>query len=268
MIDFPIGDLMDEDAWWHWLTDQLHPDGRRCPRCHAQERRVAQHKGFWTAWRCRACDRYDTPLTGALFAKTRQRPSTLVLLVRGVANGVSASRLARELGWGRVRVHELRQQLQQNLRARRPSEPLPDDVLEADELYQNAGEKGAPHRDPEDPPRRRANQRRGHGTDATDRPPVFSALGQAAKPGAQVLNTDEWRRYVPVTRQLDMRHATVKQGRAGSREREWARDGDGLRARPQSTVAKEPEPECGITCGSFAASTSNTWRTTSPPTRR
>jgi predicted kinase len=63
------------------------------------------------------------------------------LLVRGVANGVSASRLARELGWGRVRVHELRQQLQQNLRATRPSEPLPDDVLEADELYQNAGEK-------------------------------------------------------------------------------------------------------------------------------
>jgi hypothetical protein len=43
MIDFPIGDLMDEDAWWHWLTDHLHPDGRRCPRCHAQERRVAQH---------------------------------------------------------------------------------------------------------------------------------------------------------------------------------------------------------------------------------
>jgi hypothetical protein len=30
-------------------------------------------------------------------------------------------------------------------------------------MYQNAGEKGIPHLDPGDPPRRRANKRRGHG---------------------------------------------------------------------------------------------------------
>ena len=37
-------------------------------------------------------------------------------------------------------------------------------VTEADELYQNAGEKGRKHTDPADPPRRRANKARGHGT--------------------------------------------------------------------------------------------------------
>jgi len=42
--------------------------------------------------------------------------------------------------------------------------PLDDQVLEADEVYQNAGEKGVPHLDLEDPPRRRTNKARVHGT--------------------------------------------------------------------------------------------------------
>jgi hypothetical protein len=45
---------------------------------------------------------------------------------------------------------------------------LGDDVVVADEIYQHPGEKGVPHDDSEDPPRRRANSPRGHGTFATD----------------------------------------------------------------------------------------------------
>src|SRR3954453_9922742 len=51
-------------------------------------------------------------------------------------------------------------------------EPLKDTEVEADEMYQNAGEKGVPHLDPEDPPRRRANKLKGQGTMENDRPPV------------------------------------------------------------------------------------------------
>src|SRR5947209_17245072 len=40
------------------------------------------------------------------------------------------------------------------------------------------GKEGIPHDDPEDPPRRRANRRRGHGTFATDRPPVAGVVGR------------------------------------------------------------------------------------------
>ena len=36
-------------------------------------------------------------------------------------------------------------------------EPLADEVVEADEMSQNAGEKGLLHPEPEDPPRGRAN---------------------------------------------------------------------------------------------------------------
>jgi hypothetical protein len=40
------------------------------------------------------------------------------------------------------------------------------------------GKKSDPHRDPEDPPRRRANKARGHGNYETDRPPIYSVKGR------------------------------------------------------------------------------------------
>ena len=61
-----------------------------------------------------------------------------------------------------------------------PLEPLSDPVTEADELYQNAGEKGRQHVNPQDPPRRRANQARGHGTWASDRPPIVGIVGRGS----------------------------------------------------------------------------------------
>lgn len=40
------------------------------------------------------------------------------------------------------------------------------------------GKKGVEHFDPADPPRRRANKRRGRGTFANDRPPVLGIVGR------------------------------------------------------------------------------------------
>jgi transposase len=56
--------------------------------------------------------------------------------------------------------------------------PLPDQETESDEMFQNAGEKGHKHSDPEDPPRRRANKRRGIGTMENDRPPIHGVVGR------------------------------------------------------------------------------------------
>jgi transposase len=105
------------------------------------------------------------------------------------------------------------------------------------------GEKGAPHRDPDDPPRRRANKARGHGSWDTDRPPVCGVVGRASGhvrltvtrrsdrttlervvrkaswPMATV-NTDEWGGYNGLAG-MGRRHATVCHA-AG----EWARDDD------------------------------------------
>jgi transposase-like protein len=108
------------------------------------------------------------------------------------------------------------------------------------------GKKGAKHADPLDPPRRRANKVRGHGTYQTDRPPVFSLIGRTSgevrycvrehsdgitcrevvassvRPGAATLDTDEWGGYWAVEEKLKLPHRRVKHG-----EKEWARDDDG-----------------------------------------
>jgi transposase-like protein len=111
------------------------------------------------------------------------------------------------------------------------------------------GKKGVPHKDPLDPPRRRANQAKGHGTWDIDRPPVPAAVGQhsgrlwvrvgrrswsaelvhqtvlpATKPGTMVY-TDEWSAYESLP-QYGRGHASVSHNRW-----EYARDddGDGIR---------------------------------------
>jgi transposase-like protein len=38
----------------------------------ASGRRFAQRNGPWPAWRCQACDRYYTLLSGTVFEKTRR----------------------------------------------------------------------------------------------------------------------------------------------------------------------------------------------------
>ena len=99
-------------------------------------------------------------------------------------------------------------------------------------MYQNAGEKGIPHADPADPPRRRANSRRGHGTFANDRPPIAGVVGresgevrlevlETAGGGeleavidctcleGTVVNTDEWKRVQPGRQRHGRVHRTV-----------------------------------------------------------
>jgi transposase len=108
------------------------------------------------------------------------------------------------------------------------------------------GKKGVKHRDPADPPRRRAHKVRGHGTYATDRPPIFSVIGRttgevryfvrehsdaptcrevlasSVPEGAATVYTDEWGGYGSVEEKLKLAHGSVQHG-----AKEWARDDDG-----------------------------------------
>lgn len=144
MIDFPIDELFDEQASMIWLERNLHPNGLGCPRCQSHDRRIGR-RGTFTGYRCKDCDRYYTILSGTIFEKTRQKPSKLVLILRGIAKGESTARLARELVISRKHMHKLRHQVQQSLLGRLPTGVREDEVqFEADELYQNAGEKKRP----------------------------------------------------------------------------------------------------------------------------
>lgn len=141
MIDFPLDGLLDEQACLNWLEHNLHPDGLRCPRCGQAERCRARQEGAIPSFRCKGCDRYYTALTGTIFAKTRQPPSKIVLMLRGTAKGETTARLARELDVSRKQMHTLRGRLEDNLYETLPTDFLDEPVFEADELYQNAGKK-------------------------------------------------------------------------------------------------------------------------------
>jgi transposase-like protein len=104
-IDFLIADLLDDSICLIWLKRHLHPAGFTCPHCSSLKRRLFREQGHFPAYRCRVCDRDSTLLTGTVFEKTRQRPATLVLLLRGIAKGEPTARLARELGLSRKDLH-------------------------------------------------------------------------------------------------------------------------------------------------------------------
>ena len=114
------------------------------------------------------------------------------------------------------------------------------------------GKKGERHDDPADPPRRRANKRRGHGTYENDRPPIVGTVGRESGQvrlrvvhhtdretlerhvytftlAEAIVFTDEWQGYDHIIRL----HTTVCHG-----EKEWARDddGDGIREVHVNTV--------------------------------
>jgi transposase-like protein len=144
MIDFPITELLDDSICTLWLERHLHPQGVRCPHCASPERRLFREQGYFPAYRCRTCHGYYTLLTGTVFEKTRQRPATLVLLLRGIAKGEPTARLARELGLSRKQLHTLRYRLQAHLNATAPAGVMTGTAFEADERYQNAGKKKHP----------------------------------------------------------------------------------------------------------------------------
>ena len=141
MIDFPITDLLDDDSCTLWLERHLHPGGLRCLHCGRPNRRRFRLQGHFPAYRGRGCAGSYTVLTGTVFAKTRQPPATLVLLLRGIAKGEPTARLARELGLSRKQLHTLRQRIQVRLNATAPTDMMVGTAFEADELYHNAGEK-------------------------------------------------------------------------------------------------------------------------------
>jgi transposase-like protein len=142
-MDFPIADLMDEDACYAKLVGWLHPEGLACPQCRKRDRLGVhrRHRAPVLDYQCGQCGRVFNAFTGTVFQRTYRRPSQLLLLLRGIAQGVSTAQLARELGCHRGTLLGLRQRLQESAAKKLDRTPLSDSVVEADEMYQNAGEK-------------------------------------------------------------------------------------------------------------------------------
>jgi transposase-like protein len=122
----------------------LHPGGLACPRCGSTDAYV--HRSYREPvldYRCRGCGKVYNAFTGTDWHKTHFRPSQIVLILRGFTQGRTTAGLARELGASRGHLLERRHRMQARAlaAAEAGTTPLPDGTVEADEAYQNAGEK-------------------------------------------------------------------------------------------------------------------------------
>jgi transposase-like protein len=111
-------------------------------------------------------------------------------------------------------------------------------------MFQNAGEKGTPQQDAEDLPRHRANNRRGLGTMANDRPPIQGVVGRTSGQIRLTLCENTQQRTIqPKVERATSRTATVYTDESSAynhvrdtgrthhtvchSQREYARDDDG-----------------------------------------
>lgn len=201
-MDFPIADLMDEGACYVKLVAWLHPDGLSCPRCQCSDAIKVHRRDRDPVldYRCGRCKRVFNAFTGTVLQGTKRRPVPLVLILRGFAQGTTTARLARELDCDRVELLRFRHRLQDLAFWNRDRTPLDDQVVEADEAYQNAGEK------------RRTAPR--------PRRPAATAGEQAARP-----------------RDLGERPSSRRR-RLGAGEREGPADGARQRGRPDVAIRR------------------------------
>jgi len=147
MIQFPITDLLDGKQCYQFLLQTLHPDALHCPNGHLLPQGQAPHDRKRTPlvkYRCRSCGAVFNVFTGTLWAGTQYDCATVVMVLRGFTQGVPTLHLAQELSLDYSTLLERRHRLQGLALQNCDKAPLPDQEVEADELYQNAGGKRRP----------------------------------------------------------------------------------------------------------------------------
>lgn len=247
MIQFPLYNLMNPEKCYQYLLDTLHPLGLHCPCSHPVEEGQKPHKfrkNGLACYCCTACGKVFNIFTNTLLKGIHYDCIKIVLILRGFSKGETTQMLSKELKISYNSLLERRHRLQELAYENRTMLPLADPVIESDEVFQNAGEKGILHPEPSDPPRVRANKKKGIGTYDNDRPPVQGFFGRESKQirlnvclGARIdqiqpkvesqtpddclVCTDESNAYNRVSHSGRM-HATVNHS-----AKEFARDDDG-----------------------------------------
>ncbi len=184
MISYPIQHLLDEEKSYAELVDILHPEGLHCPAGHELPEGQAPHDRTTAprlSYRCRECGRVFNALTGTVWSRTQYSSRVIILLMRGFVQGRSTQQLSDEMELDYSTVLKWRHRVQAQAQAASEQQmegELPDKQVEADEVFQNAGQKGDEHDDSDDPPRQHSNPRRGRGTYANDRPVIAGVVGR------------------------------------------------------------------------------------------
>jgi transposase-like protein len=142
---FPITELLDQRECESWLLEYFHPEGLKCPKCQTDVtdahlfRRT--RKSNLEVYSCKVCQTVYNLYTNTVFQQRHLTPQQVILLLRGVRKGETSAALADELEVSYQSVLDLRRDLHTNAALLQLETPLPDQVTESDEMFQNAGEK-------------------------------------------------------------------------------------------------------------------------------
>ena len=94
-MDFPIVSLLDEKRAQAWVLKHFHLQGLCCPECQASVEEARHFRRTQTSglqvYRCKGCESVYNLYSGTVFAGTQFRPSQVVLLLRGICQGVSSA---------------------------------------------------------------------------------------------------------------------------------------------------------------------------------
>jgi transposase-like protein len=122
MMTFPIQELMDEQKCYDYLLHILHPQGLHCPAGHALrpgQKPHDRHRAPILDYRCPVCGCVFNAFTHTVWQGSRYTCVQMVLILRGIAQGVPTEHLADELGIDRSHLlakrHEIQQLLEQRL---------------------------------------------------------------------------------------------------------------------------------------------------------
>jgi len=100
MIGFPVDELLSEEECYRYLKRSLHPEGLSCPDGHKLPDDQAPHdrrRAPIMDDRCRECGAVFNIFTDTVWSKTHYDPSTIVMLLRGFAKGISTKHLTDEM---------------------------------------------------------------------------------------------------------------------------------------------------------------------------
>lgn len=144
-MDFPIDELMDREACLTWIEAHFHPEGLKCPHCEADIEEASRfrrtRRSKLEVYRCKRCQGIYNLYSGTVFEARYFRPEQAVLFIRGLCQGKTTARLARELSISRTTATNVRHALQANAECAQVKTALEDEEVETDEMFQNAGEK-------------------------------------------------------------------------------------------------------------------------------
>ena len=176
-----IRDLIDEQKCYEVLRQLRWPKGVACVHCGfhwVTKQGFHDHQPYRQRYLCQRCGRKFDDLSASVFEGHRQPLKVWVLCLYFMGLNLSNQQIGQELDVNKDDVQEMTTTLRTFMKEQREPVRLSGEV-EADEVYVIAGHKGQPaavQAQGRPGRRNRLKAKRGRGTLATEKPPIFGML--------------------------------------------------------------------------------------------